>query len=213
MKSVMLKKIRTAEKDIPLKRKILYTALIFLSGAAMGAGSKALDETAVNELPALFASIDLTNFLGRFAIWIFIAVCISVYSRSAARASVNVFGFFAGMVGSYYLYSAFVAGFFPASYAMIWIGMTAVSPLSAAVCWYAKGKGWAAVGVSAVILGVLLSRAVIMFRGFGITHVPELVVWAAALFVLRRKPKEFAVQVAASLPVAFLIQVFIPCDL
>ena len=30
--------------------------------------------------------------------------------------------------------------FFPRSYAMIWFGFTAVSPLLAFVCWYAKGK-------------------------------------------------------------------------
>ena len=64
-----------------------------------------------------------------FAIWVLIALCISIYSNSAIRASINVFAFFIGMVASYYLYSNYIAGFFPRSYAVIWFGFTAVSPL------------------------------------------------------------------------------------
>ena len=63
-------------------------------------------------LMAIDEALDVHNFLGRFVIWILIALCISLYSNSALRASVNVFVFFAGMVTSYYLYSKYVAGFF-----------------------------------------------------------------------------------------------------
>ena len=85
-------------------------------------------------LMAINGVLDIGNFLGRFAIWILIALCISIYSNSAIRASINVFVFFVGMVASYYLYSNYIAGFFPRSYAMIWFGFTAVSPLLAFVC-------------------------------------------------------------------------------
>ncbi|WP_370765067.1 hypothetical protein [Gemmiger formicilis] len=52
-----------------------------------------------------------------------IALYISIYSNSAIRASINVFAFFIGMVASYYLYSNYIAGFFPRSYAVIWFAI------------------------------------------------------------------------------------------
>ena len=99
-----------------------------------------LDLTPSNELPAFLEALDLRNFL-RIGVWIFLSVSISVYSRLPLRAALHVFGLLAGMVGSYYLYTVLVAGFYPKSYMMIWIGMTMLSPILAVVCWYAKGRG------------------------------------------------------------------------
>lgn len=67
------------------------------------------------------SALDLHNFLGAFAPRLFLALCIAVYSKTPLRAGVNVFLFFAGMVSGYYLYCNFAAGFFPESYAMIWV--------------------------------------------------------------------------------------------
>ena len=197
----ILGRIRTENDKVSTKRKIAYSIIILVFGVCMGLGSKILDETAVN---------DITNFLGRFAIWIFIAVCISVYSSCAKRAALNVGLFFAGMVGSYYLYSAFAAGFFPRNYALIWFGIAAVSPLLAFICWYAKGEGWAAVTISGIIIGVLLSQAILFFQGIRVTHITEVIVWAASLWVLRRKPKEFAAMMAISFAAAIIVQIFFP---
>ena len=138
-----LNDIRNAENPISNNRKLINTIAILFLGIALGTFSKYLDFRQT-ELPGVLMAIngvlDIGNFLGRFAIWILIALCISIYSNSAIRASINVFVFFVGMVASYYLYSNYIAGFFPRSYAMIWFGFTAVSPLLAFVCWYAKGK-------------------------------------------------------------------------
>lgn len=138
-----LKDIRIAETPISNNRKIINTLAVFLLGIILGTFSKYLDFRQ-SELPSVLMAIDelldLHNFLGRFAIWVLIAMFISIYSNSALRAGINVFMFFVGMVSSYYLYSNFIAGFFPRSYAMIWIGFTVVSPLLAFVCWYAGGK-------------------------------------------------------------------------
>ncbi len=140
---VFMNDIRSAENPISGNRKIINTIAILFLGIALGTFSKYLDFRQT-ELPGVLMAIngvlDIGNFLGRFAIWILIALCISIYSNSAIRASINVFVFFVGMVASYYLYSNYIAGFFPRSYAMIWFGFTAVSPLLAFVCWYAKGK-------------------------------------------------------------------------
>lgn len=125
---------------MPVRKQVIDTIALLLFGIGLGIFSKFLDSTASNALPFIFEYLDLRNFLSRFAIWLFLALCISIYSRSSIRASLNVFVFFMGMVSSYYLYSKFAAGFFPKSYAMIWFGFTAVSPLLAFICWYAKGK-------------------------------------------------------------------------
>ena len=139
----LLNDIRNAENSISNNSKIINTIVVLFLGIALGTFSKYLDFRQA-ELPCVLMAIDeafdIHNFLGRFAIWVLIALCISIYSNSAIRASVNVFAFFVGMVASYYLYSNYIAGFFPRSYAMIWFGFTAVSPLLAFVCWYARGK-------------------------------------------------------------------------
>ena len=138
-----LNDIRNVEKLISNNRKIINTIAVLFLGIALGTFSKFLDFRQA-ELPSVLMAIDgaldVHNFLGRFAIWVLIALCISIYSNSAIRASINVFAFFIGMVASYYLYSNYIAGFFPRSYAMIWFGFTMISPFLAFVCWYAKGE-------------------------------------------------------------------------
>ena len=164
-----LNDIRSAENPISGNRKIINTIAILLLGIALGTFSKFLDFRQA-ELPSVLMAIDgaldVHNFLGRFAIWVLIALCISIYSNSAIRASVNVFVFFAGMVVSYYLYSNYVAGFFPRSYAMIWVGFTMISPFLAFVCWYAKGKSRPAFVLSVLILAVLSNMTFVYGWGY-----------------------------------------------
>lgn len=139
-----LDKIRTPQKAYSNPKQVLISIGILLLGIFMGAFSKYLDYRQAN-LPAILhlidSTVDLHNFLGKFAPWIIIAVCIAVYSTTPIRAGINVFTFFVGMVSSYYLYSNFIAGFFPKSYALIWVTFTALSPFLAFLCWYAKGTG------------------------------------------------------------------------
>ena len=102
-----LNDIRNAENPISNNRKLINTIAILFLGIALGTFSKYLDFRQT-ELPGVLMAIngvlDIGNFLGRFAIWILIALCISIYSNSAIRASINVFVFFVGMVASYYLH-------------------------------------------------------------------------------------------------------------
>lgn len=184
--SGFLNSIRCVDRKISVNRQAAATVGIMLLGIALGTVSKHLDCTASNSLPDILAYLDVTNFLGRFAIWILIAVCISVYSVSPVRAGINVFVFFAGMVASYYLYSKFIAGFFPAGYAMIWVVFTIISPVLAFICWYAKGKGMVAVIISGVISGVLFSQAFLITQGFYVPHFLEVPTWIAGVIVLFR---------------------------
>ena len=210
-----LNDIRSAENPISGNRKIINTIAVLFLGIALGTFSKFLDFRQA-ELPsglmAIDAALDVHNFLGRFAIWVLIALCISIYSNSAIRASINVFVFFVGMVASYYLYSNYIAGFFPRSYAMIWFGFTAVSPLLAFVCWYAKGKSRPAFMLSVLILAVLFNMTFVYGWGyFEARSVLELIVFIIGLTVLRRDTLKSSVLMGTiSIVLAFLLDMVIP---
>ena len=195
-----------------MSKKILHSIVVLFFGIVLGTVSKFLDTTPSNELPFIIERLDVRNFLGRFAIWILIAVCISIYSNSSIRAAVNVFTFFLGMVTSYYLYSKFIAGFFPRSYAMIWFGLTAISPLLAFVCWYAKGKSKSSLAISSLIIAVLFN--ITFSYGwiyFGIYSSLELIVFICGLIILRRSTiKETIVTTAIGIIAAMILNMILP---
>ena len=209
-----LDRIRTFQKADSIRKQILITLCILLLGIGLGTFSKFLDYRH-GEFPVLLQAIDQAldfhNFLGGFAPWIVIAVCISVYSHTPLRAAVNVFFFFTGMVASYYMYSDFVAGFFPKRYAMIWSGYTIVSPLLAFLCWYAKGKGVAAFILSAGIASILINTAF----SYGIFYIGirswlNLLMLAAGIVILHKSPKETFLLVGTGAVFAVLVKILIP---
>ena len=116
------------------------------------------------------------------------------------------------MVASYYLYSNYVAGFFPKSYAMIWVGFTLLSPILAFFCWYAKGTGWLAIVISAGILGFLFNCTL----AYGMWYVDlrsplHLVSLILGILMLRRRSgKEALLMVGLSIPAAVLLNLLIP---
>ena len=206
-----LNDIRSAENPISGNRKIINTIAVLFLGIALGTFSKFLDFRQT-ELPSVLMALDVHNFLGRFEIWVLIALCISIYSNSAIRASVNVFAFFVGMVASYYLYSNYIAGFFPRSYAMIWFRFTAVSPLLAFVCWYARGKSKLAFILSALILAVLFNMCFVYgFGYFSARSVLEVIVFSIGFIVLKRNSlRSSALMGTISIVLAFLLNIIIP---
>lgn len=213
-KFACLNKIRMPEKTDSTKKKIFVTIAVLLLGICLGSFSKFLDYRQA-ELPTLLQTIDSAldfhNFLGSFAPWIVIAVCIAVYSHTPVRAAINVFAFFSGMVTSYYLYSNFVAGFFPRSYALIWIAFTVVSPLLAFLTWYAKGKGLVAFTLSAGIIGVLINTAF----AYGMFYV-DVQSWLNVLMLLlgvamlHKSWKETMGMIGAGIVLAIVIKIVIP---
>lgn len=195
-----------------MSKKILHSIAVLFFGIVLGTVSKFLDTTPSNELPFIIERLDVRNFLGRFAVWILIAVCISIYSNSSIRAAVNVFTFFLGMVTSYYLYSKFIAGFFPRSYAMIWFGLTAISPLLAFVCWYAKGKSKISLAISSLIIAVLFNMTFAYgWIYFDIYSSLELIVFICGLVILRRSTiKETIVTTAIGVIAAMILNMILP---
>ncbi len=195
--------------DISLSKKVVASSLLFLAGVILGLLSKMLDETASNLLPHFLQVLDLGNFFSRMGVWLFLAMLIAVYSKSPVRAAINVFVFFVGMVGSYYLYTVMIAGFFPKSYMMIWVIMTVISPFMAFVCWYAKGKGILAILISSLLL-MFMSRQAFAF-GFwylDIRDILEFLLWGATIIVLYQSPKQLIKVVAIGLFLYFLTAPF-----
>ena len=85
--------IRKSRKPLPLSKAIIHTAIITCFGLITGALIKLLDIYTTN----------LGNIFSQVSVWIFICTLISVYSNSALRAAVNVFGFCMGMLLTYYI--------------------------------------------------------------------------------------------------------------
>lgn len=205
-----LEKIRKPNSKFSLRAKIFVSIALILSGFALGVFQKWLDSLAVNELPYILQAVDVTNFFGRPAVWIFIGTVIAVYASSSLRAGINCFLFFISMVSGYYLYCHFVLGFLPKSYMLIWIVFSFASFFMGYICWYAKGEGIVAIITAAGVTGVLFAQAFLFVRSFGITHILEIITWICALFVLRRKWKETLIVFALSLVVSFIYQLVIP---
>ena len=205
----ILNKTRKVSGKMSVPKQIMTTFFALLFGGGMGIVAKFLD---LNRLPSFLDWLDLSNFLGRTAPRIFIAVCLAVFSKSPLKAGINVFAFFAGMVVSYYLYSNYVAGFFPRSYAMIWVGFTMISPFLAFVCWYAKGKSRPAFMLSVLILAVLFNMTFVYGWGyFEARSVLELIVFIIGLTVLRRDTLKSSVLMGTiSIVFAFLLDMVIP---
>lgn len=209
----ILESTRVPDKKI-ISKQILLCAGILVLGVILGVFQKYLDISQA-ELPSILMKIDelldLHNFFGGFSFWIVIAVCIAVYSCSPLWAGVKVFSFFVGMITSYYLYSYYVGGFFPKSYAMIWITLTIASPFLAYLCWYSKGKGWVAILLSAGVLGFLINTTF----AYGMWYIDvrsllEVLMFLLGIFILRKGQKEMFLEIVLSIPFAIFMKVLIP---
>lgn len=205
-----LNKIRTPHKGTSLSKKIIFSLLAALLGFALGVFSKFLDCTPSNAMPKIVVDFDISNFFGRIAIWAFIALVISVFSKTPLRAAINAPCFFAGMMIGYCLYSYFVAGFMPdRSYLMIWVTFTVISPILAVLCWYAKGYGTVAIILSALIISYFILQAFSFAGDFSYFNISyqglEIILLAASIAVLYRKPKQTIISVALAIFISYFI--------
>ena len=188
-----LEKIRIPDRSLKISRKILNTSSIFLLGIILGIFSKWLDNLSIDDTvwwQHIFGILDLRNVFSLFGIWIFIAATISVFSKTPLRASLNVFLFFVGMTVSYHLYTIYFSGFNPKNYMMIWYGITAITPIFAFICWYAKGNNKISIMISSGILAVMLIESFsIGLWYFYFKSVIETLLFLGTMTVLYTKPK------------------------
>ena len=204
--------IRKPSEIVPFKRQIVITLGVILLGFLLGILQKWVDGTGGSNLPVMLQQLDIGNYFGRLAIWILLGTIISVYSESPLRAAINTFFFFLSMLAGYYLYCNDILGFLPRAYMMMWIVISFASFFMAYICWYAIGEGFIAIFISSVIIGVLLAQAfnLNITQGFYMYHSLEVVTWLAGVVLLRRKPKEYAVEIGLSVVIAFIYQLVMP---
>lgn len=186
-------KIRTPDRNMRMRNKFINTFLIFLLGIILGVWSKWLDNISIDNTiwwQNILGILDLRNVFSEFGIWLFIAITISVFSKTPLRASLNVFLFFVGMTVSYHLYTIMFSGFNPKNYMMIWYGITAITPILAFVCWYAKGNNKISIMISSVILAVMLIESFsVGLWYFYFKSIIETLLFLGTMIVLYIKPK------------------------
>lgn len=204
--------IRKPSKNVSLNRQIAITLGIVFSGFLLGVLQKWIDGTGASTLPMILQQLDIGNYFGRLAIWILLGTIISMYSESPLRAAINTFFFFISMLAGYYIYCNYILGFLPRTYMMIWIVISFASIFMAYICWYAKGEGFIAIFISSMIIGVLLAQAfnLNITQGFYMYHFLEVITWIIGVILLRRKPKEYAIEIGLSFVIALVYQLTMP---
>ncbi len=204
-----LNKIRCPNKDIKMKKKIINTVLIFLLGICLGIFSKWLDNLSIDNSvwwQNIIDLLDLRNVFSLFGIWIFIAVAISINSKTPLRASLNVLLFFIGMTTSYHLYTIYFSGFNPKNYMMIWYSITLLSPILAFICWYAKGNGKISLLISSfIITAMMLSSFSIGLWYFDVNSIIDLLLFIGTIILLYSNPKKTIYSLIIAACLSFII--------
>ena len=207
---IKLHKLRYGSKKevVKVKDKSPDFILCLVLGIILGIVSKYLDTVAVD-------GSWITNFLHffgdlftRLGIWVLIATLVAAYSKTLRRAAINTFVFFIGMLISYYAYSAFLFGFFPTGYFILWGSVALVSPLLAVVVWKAKNNERLAMILPALPMGLLLSLSLsIGLFYIDLTHYEELIMYVFLCLVFYKNQKQIVVSIGLSIIIAIIISI------
>lgn len=190
------------------------TILITLLGIALGMLSKWLDNIAFDDTVWWHHPIevlDLGNVFSEFGVWLLLALAISIFSRTPARAALNTFLFFAGMCAAYHIYTILFSGFAPNQYMMIWYAITLVSPVLAVICWYGKGDSAVSIVIDVLIVAVMaVSCFGIGWFYFDPRSAVYLLIFVASIAVLYRSPKQCLISLAGGIALSFFLEPYIP---
>ena len=193
---------------VKLKDKSPDFILCLVLGIGLGIVSKYLDTVAVDGSWLTNFLHFLGNLFTRLGIWVFIAALVAAYSKTMRGAAINTFVFFIGMLISYYAFSAFLFGFFPTSYFILWGGIALLSPLLAVVVWKAKNNGRLSMILPALPLGLLLSLSLsIGLFYIDVTHYEELIMYAFLCLVFYKNQKQIVVSIGLSVIISIIIRI------
>ena len=122
-------------------------------GLAIGAAARLLD-------------IFTTNWgevFSQMAVWILMGTLISIYSRTAKRAMVNVLVFCLGMLLTYYFAAALSHGVYSMQFIIGWTAFALCSPVMAYFAWLTKEHGIFAKIVGVGIVAVSILSSILLF--------------------------------------------------
>jgi len=206
-----LENLRKKNTTINNKKKIINTILILLLGIILGLFSKWLDSISINSniwWHNIIGYLDLGNFFSNMAIWLFIALIISIYSYTPIRASINVFLFFLGMNISYHLYTVLFIGFNPISYMKTWYILTIISPLLAYISWYAKSDNNLSIIINSIIILVMASSCFSMgLWYFDFRSILYTIVFILSTIIIYKNPRIITISLIIGLCLSFFIHI------
>lgn len=124
---------------------------------------------------------DLGEIFSQMAIWILLGALISIYSKTAKKAMLNVLTFCLGMLFTYYLTAALSHGVYSIDYIIGWTVFALCSPIMAFFAWYTKESGIFPKIVSVGIIVVSILSSVLLFDRL---RIHDLVINGALFFFL-----------------------------
>ena len=154
-----------------MRKKILNPFAMLCFGLLIGFISRLLDIYTTN----------LGEIFSQMAIWILLGTLISIYSKTAKKAMLNVLVFCLGMLFSYYLTAILSHGVYSIEYIIGWTVFALCSPVMAFLAWYTKESGLFPRIVSVGIISVSVLSSILFFARL---RIYDLVINGALFFFL-----------------------------
>ena len=154
-----------------MRKKILNPFAMLCFGFLIGFISRLLDIYTTN----------LGEIFSQMAIWILLGTLISIYSKTAKKAMLNVLTFCLGMLFTYYLAAVLSHGVYSTDYMIGWTVFALCSPVMACFAWFAKESGVLPIIVRMGVIAVSVLSSILFFDRL---RIYDLVINGALFFFL-----------------------------